>query len=395
MPFEPNWNDLPDKVKHKCIGKMDFETRLKLRSTSRSDRRLVNIHQTHLKLVEIHEKDGFPIGSITIIPEKGKSIHVQCDDQDSNHHTMIPFVKFVMKTGKIGKLDVNVYKDEELKEELIKIALKFPKKPKEFNWNDLSEKLKARVINKMDFKTRLRFRKTARYERTLVDSQLVNFNYIQLTGNSQKINNFCTELSFQTTATNQECIFKFRETSEFIRKILPLLVYILEIGVIDMFLTHFTMEFIDILIEKITKLHGFPKLRIKTLDYLVSRKAMFWFLRNCDERYLEYIETGAQNYRQFPIDRFLTFPIKWLKIDAKLGTTLILHAPGNLDEFIEKFENRIDFQSPRGDLWLSMNDPEKQIYIKVDNLDDFNCLDSCRCEVVPPCWDFINFFFMF
>lgn len=324
----------------------------------------------------------------------------------------------MIKTGKIQKLEANVYKNRDLKEELMKIALNFPKKPKEFNWNDLSEQLKAHVINKMDFKTRLRFRKTARAERTLVDSQLIHFNYIQLTGNSQKINDYCTEFSFRTSENSQEFIFKFRKISEFIRKILPLLVYILENGVVDMFLTHFALEFIDILTEKITKLHGFPKLRIKTLDYLVSRKAMFWFLRKCDEKYLEYIETGPQDFQQFRIDRFLTFPIvynvrkleihnahrptilieileKWLEIDAKIGTTVILHAPGNLDEFIEKFENRIEFQSPKGDMWLSMNYPEKQIYVKVDNLDDFNSLDSCRCEVVPPCWDFINFFFMY
>ncbi|CAO4372977.1 unnamed protein product [Caenorhabditis nigoni] len=313
MPKNVSWNDLSDQLKHKCIGKMDFVTRVMLRSTSRNERKLVDRHKNRFEFVRIEEINGFPIGGVTVIPFSEKSneksiikeeaIHLECENLNYHRLTLLPFLNFALKTGKIGRLALDI-SDEGLLQEVAKAVFKTENSK---SWNDFSNELKLKIIEKMDFKTRSFFRQTARSNKSLVDSLPIFIDFIQFTGNSQKNSKICTEFSFKIDNLRQPKTFRFAKKSEFHRKILPMLLYLLKIGIIDLFFCHYVPDLLDELIGMFYRWEV-PKFKIRHLDFVVSRRAMFWFVRNCDEKILEHFETAADPFIDFPIDNLLTFP---------------------------------------------------------------------------------------
>ncbi|CAP33389.2 Protein CBG14998 [Caenorhabditis briggsae] len=413
MPKNVNWNDLSDQLKHKCVGKMDFVTRVMLRSTSRNERKLVDRHKNRFEFVRIEEINGFPIGGVTVIPSSEKSenpnqksiikeqaIHLECENLNYHRFTLLPFLNFALKTGKIGRLALDI-SDEGLFQEVAKAVFRTENSK---NWNDFSVELKLKIIEEMDFKTRSFFRQTARSNKNLVDSLPIFIDYIQFTGSSQKNSKQCTEFSFQIDNLRQPKTFRFTKKSEFRRKILPIFLYVLKVGIIDLFFCHYVPDLID---ELVGMFYGWEiqKFKIRHLDFVVSRRAMFWFARNSDEKVLEHFETAADPFIDFPIDNLLTFPSvhnarkieihesykieilyaiieKWIEIDASTGSTVIIYKPGNYYEISCRFEDRVIYEIPNEKILLTTNNPKKQIEIQIKHQDNFDYFDSVTCQIV-------------
>ncbi|CAL2039586.1 unnamed protein product [Caenorhabditis brenneri] len=382
-----NWNDLSDRLKHKCIAKMDFRTRFLFRSVSRRDRKLVDMHKFHFERVIITETHGLPFGSVCLIPHNSSTIHVECFDLKFHKNTMIPLIRYIEKAAIIDDLEVFAWRNEELKEKLVRGVFEIPRESK--NWNHLSDFVK--------------FRKTARAERFLVDSEPVHFDFIQIKGGSTICRSECCEFTFRTPG-HLETVRKFKNPVEFKTKIFPFLKYILKIGIIDLFWTRTAVMYIDELVsEFLENFAGISKFRIKSLDFEMSRKGMFFFIWNCREKFLESIKTSTVLHRTFPIDKFLRYPSvhnarrieisnawdikilcriieKWLEIDAQLGATVIVHNTGSLDRLVEHFEDSLAPQSDK--ILLKTNNPDKQILVIPEDVDTIGYLGRCTCKVV-------------
>lgn len=114
------WNDLPPEIKSECIKKLDFKTRFLLRSTSRTERALVDAQNYNLHQVKTSGVLPYPMNCIipsgrgdhklTIIPSiHSTEIHVI---HARNHtrfvETILPLLIFILKTSTIDMFSIEV-----------------------------------------------------------------------------------------------------------------------------------------------------------------------------------------------------------------------------------------------------------------------------------------------
>lgn len=211
------------------------------------------------------------------------------------------------------------------------------------------------------------------------------------------------ELSIKPSSSSIATILKFQSRREYESKILPFLKYILNIGIINLFFTRSAFKHIDALVERYSD--ETPTFQIKSLDFEASRKAMLFFLWNCDEKVMTSIRTSAKKFSNFPIDKILSFPTvinarrleiyhafdmrilcavieKWLEIDVEIGTTIIVHKTGRFDDFLDYFYERLEIPSKNDDIMLQMDCPNKRILVKARDMDMFDQMGICSCQVI-------------
>lgn len=106
LKFDTNWSDLSENLKRKCIDFLDIGSRLRLRSTSRTERLLVDSQIFEIDEMILFDNDHFmrlwKNSKCKSIPNKNLS------EFSSNHSLQsIYFLGYCLKTSRINHLIIN------------------------------------------------------------------------------------------------------------------------------------------------------------------------------------------------------------------------------------------------------------------------------------------------
>lgn len=191
MSYTTNWNDLPRKLKCRCIGNMDFKTRFCLRGTSKTEKFMVDLFQCHFESVTVSSKNGNPCSSVVLVQNKNTKFTIQSRQIYYKQETILPLLNYILENGNIEKFIILkssyyiLHKNGPTEEDKaifrwdvmeflnsLDVSLKIMEdnaRPKT-NWRNLPTELKEECIKKMKFMERWNLRQTARLELYLVRS---------------------------------------------------------------------------------------------------------------------------------------------------------------------------------------------------------------------------------
>lgn len=94
------WNELTDKLKNYCIGKMDFKTKYLLRGSSRGERRLVNSQRFKFHELNICDYPSGFYGEF-MVEDGGEHYFLKSKDRKNISKTLYPLLAFVLEHADI------------------------------------------------------------------------------------------------------------------------------------------------------------------------------------------------------------------------------------------------------------------------------------------------------
>lgn len=289
------------------------------------------------------------------------------------------------------------------------------------NWNHLPAEMKLECIKTLDFKDRLKLRATARQERELVDSQIIDFPFVQFSnpaaqgrdGLSRRKpfrSSGIAEVRYPTPHTSSETdqlsidIFNGKKYMSAIH----LLAYTLKIGKIEKLniLDTYSPKRFDNC-AKILKKSG--PFRVKNLEIVARKTAVLMFLKNVEPG-LDTIRLDADNSYQFPMDELVEIPAvtsckllqikdmassrhpvklvkKWIENDSPVGTKFQASIRNCGSEFVNKFEKAfvekiVSHQANQ--VRIRTNNAAKHVLLKWRQVerDSSDHRDSITCTII-------------
>ncbi|CAO4368288.1 unnamed protein product [Caenorhabditis nigoni] len=240
------------------------------------------------------------------------------------------------------------------------------------NWCDMPPEVKSKCIGKMEFKERLSLRCTAKAERSLVDSEKIEFQKGSFLGESERYGPLC-QVSLDSKDGSKLIFKNLKDPFELMK-------YIWKVGNFENLVIHIpegtSFE------EKVIKYTG--KMSAKNVEFNVTvcaTEIILAILKNTKNEF-ESIGIDADSNDGFPFDEILAIPQVqnvrywhivdynetdtlrkvaqvWIDKNSKIGSTFQLYSwyEGAFDEFLEHFTERIVSKS------------EERVRIRTDNAD--------------------------
>ncbi|EFO89557.1 hypothetical protein CRE_22604 [Caenorhabditis remanei] len=287
----------------------------------------------------------------------------------------------------IGKLEKMAVKTEP-------VDLKIMEK-----WNEFPPEIKMECISRMDFETRLNLRRTARAERSLVDSRHYPMDsvYMCIDGIEveSKTNYFLHE--------NDKCAHNKRTSSCGSK----LLTYILKTGIIERLHVFLPKDKVNKWVEEL-KNSQIDTIRVKRLIFQSTSKQLTeFFLNKVNKEMLESIEVLCRNdvtgytdteaflksptvinvkrlliLRQFNTVLVFDFIMRWIKHDVQIGQKLFCHTlyPTVSLDFDTNFGDRL-VKSEDNYIRIRTDNESKHILIRL--LPCKKHAQSLSCYVIP------------
>ncbi|KAF1767477.1 hypothetical protein GCK72_007436 [Caenorhabditis remanei] len=266
-------------------------------------------------------------------------------------------------------------------------------------WNEFPPEIKMECISRMDFETRLNLRRTARAERSLVDSRLYPMDNVYMCNGGIEVEDDTDYFIHET----DKCAHN-KQTSSCGSK---LLVYILKHGLIEHLYVFLPREKIDKWVEEL-KNSQIDTIRVKRLTFhSTGEKLTEFFLNKVNKEMLESIEVLCRNdvtgytdteaflksptvinvkrlliLRQFNTVLVFDFIMRWIKHDVQIGQKHFCHTlyPTVFLDFFTLFGDRV-VKSEDNYIRIRTDNESKHILIRL--LPCKKHAQSLSCHVIP------------
>ncbi|PIC40949.1 hypothetical protein B9Z55_008533 [Caenorhabditis nigoni] len=263
------------------------------------------------------------------------------------------------------------------------------------NWCDMPPEVKSKCIGKMEFKERLSLRCTAKAERSLVDSEKIEFQKGSFLGESERYGPLC-QVSLDSKDGSKLIFKNLKDPFELMK-------YIWKVGNFENLVIHIpegtSFE------EKVIKYTG--KMSAKNVEFnvtLCATEIILAILKNTKNEF-ESIKFEADHDNDLPIDEILATPqiqnakywhIRcydkkdtlrkvaqvWIDKNSVIGSTFQLYSwlEGPFDEFLEHFAERIVSKS------------EERVRVRTDNADRHILLEWGWNPILKVHFELDNYF---
>ncbi|EFP09853.1 hypothetical protein CRE_21362 [Caenorhabditis remanei] len=266
-------------------------------------------------------------------------------------------------------------------------------------WNEFPPEIKMECISRMDFETRLNLRRTARAERSLVDSRLYPMDTVNMCNDGIEVESETNYFLHET----DKCAHNKRASSCGSK----LLSYILKTGNIERLYVFLPKEKVNKWVEDL-KNSQIDTIRVKRLIFQSTSKQLTeFFLNKVNKETLESIEVLCRNditgytdteaflksptvinvrrlliLRQFYTVLVFDFIMRWIEYDVQIGQKLFCHTlyPTTFLDFGTNFGDRL-VKSEDNYIRIRTDNESKHILIRL--LPCKKHAQSLSCHVIP------------